>query len=145
MTRRALLACVLAAACGRPRETTSGTTGPIATPVAEGSAPIPAEFPVVANQRCPDIVKGDAARIAARWPTMIGQRVRLRMRIERAVDFTLSMGVSDGRRFAIVLSPDAVWSGEIAKTFTVMGSRSLRVGGRAQLPELLLDDTGVCP
>jgi len=76
---------------------------------------------------------------------MIGQRVRLRMRIERAVDFTLSMGVSDGRRFAIVLSPADAWSGEIAKTFTVMGSRSVRVGGRAQLPELLLDDSGACP
>jgi hypothetical protein len=72
---------------------------------------------------------------------MIGRRVRLPMRIERAIDFTLAIGVSGKHRFALVLST-TTWAGTATKVFVITGSRAVRDGGRLVLPELLVDDGG---
>jgi hypothetical protein len=92
---------------------------------------------------CPDILDIDAERLAAGWPKMIGQRVRLPMRIDRAVDFTIAIGVSGKHRFSLLLSPAATWTGTVKKVFVVTGSRTVHSGGRLVLPELLVDD-GSC-
>ena len=76
---------------------------------------------------------------AARGPMLRVASLRLRMRIERS-DFIASFGLSSDRRFVVVLAPESAWSGEAMMTFIVTGSRAVRLsGGRAQLPELLLD------
>ena len=85
---------------------------------------------------CPPTVTG--ADLARRYPTMIGEEVRLNAAIERAVDITTALVVADGKRFAVLLIPDSTWEGQALKTFAVMGSTTVALAGSTSLPHLML-------
>jgi hypothetical protein len=64
--------------------------------------------------------------------------------LERAIDFTESVAVARGVRFAVLLSPDQRWAGRAGRTFKVVGSVRVPLRGRVVLPELLLEPEGTC-
>jgi hypothetical protein len=145
-----------AASCGRASKEDATPTPAVESvvlpimPTARADAPVPPQDPptrAAPSPRCKQPSLLSAEVVATQWPELIDHHVRLRVvRIERTVDFGLAIGVSGKERFAIVLAPDAVWTGDATKTFTVMGSRAVRIsGGRSQLPELLLDEKDSCP
>jgi hypothetical protein len=76
--------------------------------------------------------------VASEWPSRLGQRVLLRVRPERAVAVGETVVAAEGQRFLVLASPGALLTG--THTFVVVGSASVRLGGRVQLPQLVLDD-----
>lgn len=83
--------------------------------------------------------------LAATWPKRLGQKVRLRARIERAVDLTQSVVRAGRQRFVVMLGPSDSWSGEAERVFTVMGSATAWIAGGPQVvAQLLLEPEG-CP
>lgn len=77
--------------------------------------------------------------LAASWPARIGTRVRFRSHVDVAVDVMTAVVVASGHRFVVVASPDQLWQGDKERTFTVMGSKTVSLGGRTTLPQLLLE------
>ena len=80
------------------------------------------------------------AALAASWPSRIGTRVRFRSRIEVAIDVMDAVATAAGHRFVVLASPYKLWEGEKERTFTVMGSKTVSLGGRTTLPQLLLEE-----
>lgn len=88
---------------------------------------------------CAPALRVSARVLAAEWPSRLGQRVLLRVRTERAMGLGETVVVSAGTRFVVLAAPGARLDG--MHTFVVTGSAPARLGGRVQLPELLLDDS----
>jgi len=78
------------------------------------------------------------SKLAATWPSKIGQCVRLSTRIVRSIDVTRALVQGEGAAFIVWMSPGAAWVGLTANTFVVMGSASVPLHGRTTLPELML-------
>jgi streptogramin lyase len=76
--------------------------------------------------------------LAVRWPSLLGRRVRLRLRPLRAVSVTEWLVVAGGQHFVVLASPDTTWTTE--HTFIVIGSTLAPTHGRTSLPALLVDD-----
>ncbi len=145
------LILVLAAGCQRgagstANEQPAATTAPAPIPPAVDtqpavtlapSAPVSAPDPVeacVPGQRIPP------ATLAATWPARIGQRVTMKSHVELAVDIMTAVVTASGHRFAVVVGPDHLWEGDQERTFTVMGSTTVAMGGKVTMPQLLLVD-----
>jgi hypothetical protein len=79
------------------------------------------------------------ATLAASWPARLGTRVRLKSRIEVSVDMMDAVVTAAGHRFVVVAGPDQLWQADKDRTFTVMGSRTVSLGGLTTLPQLLLE------
>jgi len=113
---------------------------PIAPPLA---SPVQAA-PTHTAPECPPPQRIDPARLAAEWPSLVGKRVTFAARIERAIDVIQSLAVARGTRFVVVMSPEQTWQGEATKTFVVMGSAKVALGGQVTLPQLMLQKDGEC-
>lgn len=88
----------------------------------------------------PPAVRVAPRTLAVSWQSYLGQRIQLRCRPVRRVDFMRTLIVADGLRFVIVGSPEVTPCGATTSTFTVVGSASVAIAGRTVLPELLLDE-----
>jgi hypothetical protein len=77
--------------------------------------------------------------LAVTWPARVGTRVRFKSHVEVALDVMDVVVVGAGRRFVVVAGPDQLWQGDKERTFTVMGSKAVSLGGRTTLPQLLLE------
>jgi len=80
------------------------------------------------------------ATLAATWPARLGQRVRMKGHVELSVDLMTAVIRAGGQRFAVVVGPDRLWEGDQERTFTVMGSTTVAMGGKVTMPQLLLED-----
>jgi hypothetical protein len=69
---------------------------------------------------------------------MLGQRVRLRVRPERALSFTEWLVAAGGQRFVINAAPDTNWTQDHA--FLITGTTLAPLHGRTALPQLVVDD-----
>jgi len=87
---------------------------------------------------CPRAVWLRPRVVATEWPSRLGQRVLLRVRPVRAVAVGETVVAAEGERFLVLAPLGAPLSG--AHAFVVVGSASVRLGGRVQLPQLVLDD-----
>lgn len=76
--------------------------------------------------------------LATQWPALLGRRVRLRVRLLRALSFDEWLVTAGEQRFVVLAAPHTRWVGE--HVFVVTGSTIAPVHGRTALPELLLDD-----
>ncbi len=65
-------------------------------------------------------------------------------RIERSIDLMTALVTAKGARFVVVLGPDQIWDGERERTFRVMGSAQVALGGRVTVPQLLLESDETC-
>jgi len=152
MIRRALLLVLIliAVACARsepPRPLPAANAAPAFVPsiarpepVTSVAAPSPSPSPAP-SPTAPPCSPPLALRprvLAARWPALLGQRVRLRVRVVRALSPAEFLVVADGERFLVLAPPDTEWAGD--RVFTVIGSGTASLGGRVRLPELTLDD-----
>ena len=81
----------------------------------------------------------DPATLASSWPAHIGTHVRFKSRVELSVDVMDAVVSAAGHRFVVIVEPDQLWEGEVEKRFTVMGSKTVSLGGRTTLPQLLLE------
>jgi hypothetical protein len=79
------------------------------------------------------------ATLSATWPARIGSRVRFKGHIETALDVMDAVATAGGHRFTVVAGPDQLWQGDKDRTYTVMGSKTVALGGRTTLPQLLLE------
>lgn len=78
------------------------------------------------------------AALAAEWPRRIGQRIRLQARVEQALDVTRVITIAGGHRFAVMIAPDAIWTGEREVVLTILGATTvLTAGGPQRVPELI--------
>jgi len=139
---RRILSTIVVAAAG----VTSGSAAfPVSPPGVAGSAREPPGTSA-APGGCAPAPTYQAATVAARWPSLIGQRIAIDgVSIERAIDFTEVLVAAGGHRFAVVMSPAAErWTGRARRVFRVLGSTRVSLFGRTVLPELLLEDRG-CP
>lgn len=80
--------------------------------------------------------------LAVSWPQYVGQRVSIVCTPVRRLDFVRTLVVADGARFVVSSSPNVTPCGAATSLFTVLGSTTVRLAGRAALPELLLEDDG---
>lgn len=79
-------------------------------------------------------------RLEAAWPTLLGKRVRLTAKIERAVDTTRVLVRASGRVFLVNLSPKRIWSGTATLNFVVLGQALVAIHGKTMMVELMLDE-----
>ncbi len=103
--------------------------------------------PVFDDEVVPDDVGGCERPVRVRpevltgaIPTWIGKCVRLPARIVRSLDLTRVVVRAGPRNFVVWLSPGREWTGTRVRSFVVMGTTTVPLGGRAALPELLLAD-----
>ncbi len=151
MSPRLMLVLALAATACRG-EGRSGPSGTSTASAPSESSPTPA--PSVAESRpaasTSDTVTPTAdecsrgqpiapTTLAATWPARIGTRVRFKSHVEVALDVMDAVVVGAGRRFVVIAGPDQLWQGDKERTFTVMGSKAVSLGGRTTLPQLLLE------
>jgi hypothetical protein len=148
--RLTLVLAVAATACpGEGRSAPSGTSAgsapsessPVPTASVAEVQPAAATSDTVAPS-ADECSRGQpiaTATLAATWPARIGTRVRFKSHIEAALDVMDVVVVGGGRRFVVVAGPDQLWQGDKGRTFTVMGSKSVSLGGRTTLPQLLLE------
>ncbi len=94
---------------------------------------------VSAERRAPPLDLS-AERLESAWPSLLGERVRLRAKIERAIDLTRVLVRAGGRRFLVNLRPTRLWSGVATRTFVVLGQALAPIHGETELVELMLDD-----
>ena len=133
-----------AAACrgeGRsaPSESFSETPAVLSAASAATAAPEVADVPEVPAEACSLGQPLSPATLAASWPTRIGSRVRFKGRVDVAIDVMTAVVVAGGHRFAVVASPDQLWQGDKERSYTVMGSKAVALGGRTALAHLLLE------
>ncbi len=148
-------AVVLLAACRRDAPSTEAAAPASVAPAASAAmsatskAPAPiASAPIVvvaAVDACAPAPRIAPKELVATWTKRIGQRVRVTARVERTIDFTEAVVVAGGERFAVMLGPDQLWSGEAERPFTVMGWQAVKLGGSVTLPELVLESSGCAP
>lgn len=119
--------------------TTSTVAVPAATVLPAASAPQAAP-----DAACVPPLRVDPKTLTAQWPSMLGKRVSFAAHIDRALDVTESIVVAHGERFVVLLPPDQAWQGEATKTFIVMGSARVKLGGTTTLPQLVLDADTAC-
>ena len=81
----------------------------------------------------------EPATLTSSWPARIGTHVRFKSRVELSVDVMDAVVSGAGHRFVVIVEPDQLWEGEMEKRFTVMGSKTVSLGGRTTLPQLLLE------
>jgi len=141
--RSALAVAVLLVRCHAGQNQDERTTDTAPAPTREA---LPAEEPSAAPtasegdaRPCAPALRVSARVLAAEWPLRLGQRVLLRVRTVRATGVGEAVVVSGGTRFVVLAAPGARLDG--VHTFVVTGSATVRLGGRVQLPELLLDDS----
>jgi hypothetical protein len=144
-----LLVVLMSTSCGKSRGEDPATAPPttIAAPRIVSPPTIAPELPPGPSATVPSCappLRVTGGALATRWPALIGRQVRLRARIERAIDFTDAFVTADGRRFVVSLAPDEMWSGVQLHTFVALGSTTAPLRGRVVLPHLLLADTGSC-
>lgn len=149
----ALLLTVLVVGCDA-----SGSSGPPSTsrssepPAALLPTPSASEIPSSATTTPPRAEPPTPERpppvhvaprtLATSWQSYLGERVQLRCRPVRRIDFTRTLVVAGGERFVITGPPDVTPCETTTSTFTVMGSTAVPIAGRTVLPELLLEDDG---
>lgn len=144
--KRAVLSVFLAA-LGCKEVTTTAVGEAIPTPPVSSTtaapSPLAPSLPPGAEHEtgCPPAVDVKPAALFTGWPALVGHRVRFAGRVERVIDFTDVVIVAPGGRFVVTASPDRLWSGVEAHSFTVLGSASVGVHGRTVLPALVLDDS----
>ena len=97
---------------------------------------VPALLASALASPCPPLTTGDT--LAKHYPARIGEEVRLEATVERAIDITTALVVADGERFAVLLTPEHLWTGRVLKTFAVLGSTEVALSGPTRLPHLLL-------
>jgi hypothetical protein len=152
--RNMIVLALATAACQRGGGTTnpepSGTTAtPMATALSVPRSSPPEAVPEVApvpspaSDECAPAERIAPATLAASWPARIGSRVRFKGRVEVAVDVMDAVVTAAGHRFLVVAGPDQLWEGDKERTFSVMGSKTVSLGGRTTLPQLLLEPE--CP
>lgn len=149
LSHRAAVVLALAINCQRGAGSTTIPDEPPASsaPAAVLSASSPASpAPSVAQrlgqpvEACVPGARVAPATLAATWPARLGQRVRMKARIDRAVDLMTVVVIAGGQRFAVVAGPEQLWEGEMDRTFTVMGSTTVALGGKVTMPQLLLEE-----
>jgi hypothetical protein len=114
------------AALTRPEPTPDPTS---AAPRESASARVCARAPKVSPEE-----------LAASWPSRLGQRVRMKARIEQAVDLTHAIVRAGSKHFSVLLTPDQSFAGEQERTFTVFGSTTVLIpGGPQTVVELMLE------
>ena len=160
-TLQALALCLVSlTACGAPTPDRQPPTASASLPVLGGLAPVataqpaattaavavvaqPAPEPGAEEFACPALIGG--AELTARWPELLGQRVRMVGRVDRALGMVNSIVIADRRRFVVLLRPGAGWAGEAERTYDVMGAATVATGGATRLPQLLLvEDAPPC-
>ncbi len=62
----------------------------------------------------------------------------MRAEIDRSLDITTALVVADGERFAVLLTPEHLWTGTEEKVFAVLGSTVVPIHGSTRLPHLML-------
>jgi hypothetical protein len=90
------------------------------------------------NPLCPPPLVLAPTVLASGRSSLLGRRVRLRVRPVRAISVTEWLVVAGGQRFVVVASPDTSWASE--HVFLVAGASSAFVHGQVSLPELILSD-----
>lgn len=90
----------------------------------------------------PPVVDGSA--LVRNFPTQLGQEVRLRATIERSIDITTALVKADGEYFAVLLSPEHLWTGTELKTVAVLGSTTVPLSGPTVVPHLMLVTDSSC-
>lgn len=144
---------VLAFACDAggsagPASVSHGRDAPaavVAVPRPSEVAPSATTTPPVAEpptSERPPVVRVASRALAASWQSYLGQRVQLRCRPVRRLDFVRTLVVAEGVRFVVMGSPNVTPCGANTSTFTVMGASTVPISGRAVLPELLLEPDG---
>lgn len=120
-----------------------GTSGPLAAEppqivVAAAGPPErdPLESAPTETRSAPLDISGE--RLEAAWPTLLGKRVRLTAKIERAVDMARVLVRAGGRVF-LVISPTRIWSGTATLNFVVLGQALVAIHGTTMV-ELMLDE-----
>jgi hypothetical protein len=120
--------------------TTTATIAPtMPTSSAVGSVESAAPVPPPLADECSPGQPISPATLSASWPTRIGARVRFKGHVEMALDVMDAVVAAAGHRFIVVAGPDQLWEGEKERMFTVMGSKTVSLGGRTTLPQLLLE------
>ncbi len=119
------------------------TSGPLAAEppqlvVAAAGPPEREESAPTETRSAPLDISGE--RLEAAWPTLLGKRVRLTAKIERAVDTTRVLVRAGGRVFLVNLSPTRIWSGAATLNFVVLGQAVVPVHGKTMMVELMLDE-----
>lgn len=92
---------------------------------------------------CPTTISG--ADLATQFPSMLGQEVRILASVERSLDITTALVVAEGERFAVMLTPEHLWTGTEEHVFAVMGSIEVSLHGATRLPHLILVTEPRCP
>lgn len=88
----------------------------------------------------PPAVRVAPKNLAVSWSSYLGQRVSLRCRPVRRIDFTRTLITASGARFVVTGPPNLAPCGSSTSTFTVIGTARVSIAGRTVLPELLLDE-----
>jgi hypothetical protein len=145
MSPRLVLVLALAATACRgegssaPSESSSATPTVASATSTATSIPDVAAAPEAPAEECSPGQPISPATLSASWSSRLGSRVRFRGHIEVSVDVMTAVVAAGGHRFAVVASPDQIWQGDKDRTYTVMGSKTVSLGGRTTLPQLLLE------
>ncbi|HEX7603709.1 MAG TPA: hypothetical protein VF316_18955 [Polyangiaceae bacterium] len=126
-----------------PAVSVTPATSTVAIP-ATTALPVASAPQAVPDAACVPPLRVDPKTLTAQWPSMLGKRVSFAAHIDRALDVTESIVVAHGERFVVLLAPDQAWQGEATKTFIVMGSARVKLGGTTTLPQLVLDTDAAC-
>lgn len=119
---------------------------PAAAPTAESPTPQPDEDLQAAEdeEACAPATRVDPGVLAATWPKRLGERVRFKARVERALDMTDYLVTARGHRFVVMMGPDQGWEGSAERVFNVLGSTRAALQGRVTLPHLVLEGPDAC-
>lgn len=82
-------------------------------------------------------VTTSGADLALRWPSLLGQTVRLRLTLVRALDVMRYHATADATDVVLTLPPGKVWSGQQFRCATVLGPAQLHQHGRTEVVGLL--------
>jgi hypothetical protein len=145
MTRSVVLAMALVVgACRQHAPAPEGPADhdPPPTPVSPATTPFPSlsETPAATPGRpeCRKPIVVSPRALATGWPSLLGERTRLRVIPVRAIGMTEWLVMAGGQRFIVVAAPDTSWN--VDHAFVVVGSTIAPLHGRTALPELMLDD-----
>ena len=142
-SRLTLILALVATACrGEDRSTpseSSSTTATVTTTSAPEDTPSTTAEPAGAEEACSPGQPISPAALAASWPSKLGSRVRFKGHVDVSLDVMTAVVLASGHRFAVVASPDQLWQGDTTRTYAVTGSKTVALGGRTTIPQLLLE------
>ena len=149
MNRRLTLVLALAATACRGEGRSAPSEPTTTVPAVASTTPTPAPPSGAAVTSGPDSSPGaeecspgqpiSPATLSASWPARLGSRVRFKGHVEVSVDVMTAIVMASGHRFVVVAGPDQLWQGDKDRNYTVMGSKTVALGGRTTLPQLLLE------